>query len=57
VRFNFPGSGTYRPIAWDEWFQNFDTHECAFVYDNDGAGPPSNRYRIVKAAAWKDFLR
>jgi hypothetical protein len=56
VRFNFPGTGTYRPISWDEWFGNFDTHECAFVYDNDATAPASNRYRIVKAAEWKDLL-
>ena len=56
VRFNFPGTGLYRPIPWDEWFENFDHHECAFVYDNDSVTPPSNRYRIVKAAEWKDML-
>ena len=56
VRFNFPGTGSYRPIAWDEWFDNFDTHECAFVFDNDVAASGSNRYRIVKAAEWKDLL-
>lgn len=58
VRFNFPGAGTYRPISWDEWLENFDTHECAFVYDNDNdsTGPLSNRYRIVKAADWQDLL-
>jgi hypothetical protein len=56
VRFNFPGTGTYRPISWDEWLENFDTHECAFVYDNDSTGPLSNRYRIVKAADWQDLL-
>ena len=56
VRFNFPGTGSYRPISWDEWFGNFDTHECAFVFDNDATTPVSNRYRIVKAADWKDLL-
>jgi hypothetical protein len=56
VRFNFPGTGTFRPIEWDEWFDNFDTHECAFVFDNDSSTPLSNRYRIVKAAEWQDFL-
>ena len=56
VRFNFPGLGTYRPISWDEWLENFDTHECAFVYDNDTTAPLSNRYRIVKAADWQDLL-
>jgi hypothetical protein len=56
VRFNFPGVSTYRPIEWAEWFGNFDTHECAFVYDNDATVPASSRYRIVKAAEWKDLL-
>jgi hypothetical protein len=56
VRFNFPGTGSYRPISWEEWFGNFDTHDCAFVYDNDATVPASNRYRIVKAAEWKDLL-
>ena len=56
VRFNFPGSGLYRPIEWQEWFENFDQHDCAFVYDNDDATPLSSRYRIVKATDWKDFL-
>lgn len=56
VRFNFPGSGLYRPIEWQEWFENFDHHECAFVFDNDDSTPVSSRYRIVKAAEWKDFL-
>ena len=54
VRFNFPGTGAYRPIEWDEWFENFDRHECAFVFDNEGS-TVSNRYRIVKASEFKDF--
>jgi hypothetical protein len=57
VRFNFPGSGMFRPISWDEWFANFDRHLCAFVHETDAEdGRPSNRYRIVKAAEWKDQL-
>ncbi len=56
IRFNFPGAGAFRPISWDEWFGNFEDHECAFVYDDDAARPPSNRYRIVKAADWQDLL-
>jgi hypothetical protein len=56
VRFNFPGTGSYRPITWEEWFENFDDHDCAFVYDNDSTVPLSSRYRIVKAAEWKDLL-
>ncbi len=57
IRFNFPGFAPFRPIAWDEWLRNFDQHECAFVYDSDaGDDAVSNRYRIVKAADWKEFL-
>ena len=58
IRFNFPGASPYRPIEWDEWLDNFDRHECAFVYDNDADSDSlSSRYRIVKAWEWKDFLR
>jgi hypothetical protein len=57
IRFNFPGTGSFRPIEWDEWLENFDRHQCAFVFENDPPeGPPSNRYRIVRAAEWKDEL-
>ena len=56
IRFNFPGMGTFRPIAWDEWLANFDHHECAFVYEDETSRPPSGRYRIVKAEDWKDLL-
>ena len=56
IRFNFPGVGVFRPITWDEWFGNFDQHDCAFVYDDDATRPPSNRYRIVKAADWQNLL-
>jgi hypothetical protein len=57
VRFNFPGTGPFRPISWEEWLANFDRHLCAFVYERDSADEPlSNRYRIVKAAEWKDLL-
>ena len=57
IRFNFPGVGAFRPIDWDEWLANFDSHECAFVYDDDESSrPPSSRYRIVKAAEWQNLL-
>jgi hypothetical protein len=56
VRFNFPGVGTFRTIEWQEWFENFDRHECAFVYDNDASAPLSNRYRIVKASDLNEFI-
>jgi hypothetical protein len=57
IRFNFPGVGLFRPIDWDEWLANFDRHECAFVYDDEPAKPPSTRYRIVKADEWSDLLQ
>jgi hypothetical protein len=56
IRFNFPGAGLFRPISWNEWLTNFDVHQCAFVYESDDLRPPSNRYRIVKAAEWKELL-
>ena len=56
VRFNFPGAAAFRPISWEEWFENFDTHHCAFVFDNDRSTPPSSRYRIVNADEWKAAL-
>jgi hypothetical protein len=57
IRFNFPGRSLFRPISWDEWFENFDDHELAFVYDNDPPeAVPSARYRLVKAAEWKEVI-
>jgi hypothetical protein len=37
VRFNFPGVAPFRPISWDEWFDNFDKHKLSFVYEEEGA--------------------
>jgi hypothetical protein len=48
--------GAFRPISWDEWFENFDHHACAFVYDSDSSRSLSSRYRIVKAEDWEDLL-
>ena len=56
IRFNFPGVGAFRPISWSEWFENFDNHACAFVYDIETSRPLSSRYRIVKAEDLKDLL-
>src|SRR4051794_28595839 len=57
IRFNFPGAGRFRPISWEEWFENFDRHELAFVYDNDGQPDSrSGRYRLVKVADWKQVI-
>ena len=56
IRFIFPGTSAFRPITWEEWLENFDSHHCAFVYDNESEEPLSSRYRIVKADEWKAFL-
>jgi hypothetical protein len=37
VRFNFPGVAPYRPIDWEEWFDNFDRHNLSFVYEEEVA--------------------
>jgi hypothetical protein len=57
IRFNFPGRGLFRPITWEEWFENFERHHLAFVYDNDTSDtPPSHRYRLVKADDWTNVI-
>jgi hypothetical protein len=58
IRFNFPGFGRFRPITWDEWFQNFERYGLTFVYEEspDNVGTPSPRYRIVKTEDWKDHI-
>lgn len=49
IRFNFPAAGRFRPVTWDEWFDNFETHELVFVYERDAPGHPlSYRYRLAK---------
>jgi hypothetical protein len=48
VRFNFPAAAHFRPISWDEWFENFHRHELLFVFERDEPGnTPSGRYRMV----------
>ena len=34
IRLNFPGAGRFRPITWDEWFENFERHHLTFVYED-----------------------
>jgi hypothetical protein len=58
IRFNFPAAARFRPIAWDEWFDNFETHELVFVYERDAPGHPLNyRYRLVKFDALRSGPR
>jgi hypothetical protein len=33
IRFNFPGFSRFRPISWEEWFDNFYRHDLVFVYE------------------------
>jgi hypothetical protein len=48
IRFNFPGAAQFRPISWEEWFDNFTRHDLTFVYEEDVPGQtPSGRYRLV----------
>jgi hypothetical protein len=35
IRFNFPGAGLFRPIAWSEWLEHFDRHHLTFVYQEE----------------------
>lgn len=46
VRFNFPGAGRFRPITWDEWFENFDRYRLVFVYEEPLTDANNARYRI-----------
>jgi hypothetical protein len=48
IRFNFPGAARFRPISWEEWFDNFTRYDLMFVYEDDVPGQtPSGRYRLV----------
>jgi hypothetical protein len=52
IRFNFPAASRFRPIAWDEWFDNFEQHELVFVYERDTAARRAGyRYRLAKMDA------
>ena len=37
IRLNFPGTGRFRPITWDEWFSHFDEYGLTFVYEAEVA--------------------
>jgi hypothetical protein len=65
IRFNFPGFARFRPITWEEWFDNFERHQLTFVFEDQpeadeavyednryGDESLSLRYRIVKAEDW-----
>ena len=37
IRFNFPASGRFRPISWDEWLAHLEEHRLVFVYEEETA--------------------
>ena len=48
LRFNFPGFAPFRAITWAEWFEHFDQHGLAFVYEEDVADRAGTiRYRPI----------
>ena len=44
IRFNFPSAARFRPITWEEWFQNFHHHGLLFVYEREDQ---SGSYRLI----------
>jgi hypothetical protein len=56
TRFNFPGASRFRPISWQEWFDNFERHGMMFVFEEVDSPPLSHRYQLVKAAEIADRL-
>ena len=35
IRFNFPGFAPFRPILWEEWFENFDRNDLVLVFEEE----------------------
>ena len=56
ARFNFPGASRFRPISWQEWFDNFERHGLMFVFEEVEGSPLSNRFQLVKASEIADRL-
>ncbi len=48
IRFNFPAFARFRPISWEEWFQNFTKYDLVFVFEGDQpGGTAAGRYRLI----------
>jgi hypothetical protein len=56
TRFNFPGASRFRPISWQEWFDNFERYDMMFVFEEVDGPPLSYRYQLVKSAEIADWL-
>jgi hypothetical protein len=35
IRFNFPGFSPFTPMSWDDWLAHFETHDLAFVFEEE----------------------
>jgi hypothetical protein len=51
IRFNFPSLSRFRPISWDEWFENFEAHGLTFVYEEEIA---DRAYELYLARGGED---
>ena len=45
IRFNFPGFARFRPIIWDEWFDNFEENDLMFVFEEEDTRQVADRAR------------
>jgi hypothetical protein len=52
LRLDFPGfsgAGTLESISWEEWFDIFDNHELAFLYQaRTSSGKPSRFNKLIR---------
>jgi hypothetical protein len=55
IRFNFPAAGRFRPIDWDEWFENFDAHKLTFVYEESPVEDEPHPVGAANLPASKDM--
>jgi len=52
IRFNFPGFAPFRQISWEEWFEHFELHDLAFVFEEEDATQIAARaYELWSARA------
>src|SRR5262245_59066438 len=56
TRFNLPGAFRFRPISWQEWFDNFERYDMVFVFEEVDGPPLSHRYQLVNASQIADRL-
>jgi hypothetical protein len=50
IRFNFPGFARFRPITWEEWFDNFFRHDLVFVFEElDAAAVAQRAWQLAQS--------